>query len=106
MPEPRRNRDEANEIKFRQMIELNGSTWIVVRCWEPRPGGRIRFAHTSPWFFDAPGVPILPRREEIELLLRAVRQEIERSSGVLPVEALAEYQKALAIYEAIARQAR
>jgi len=35
-----------------------------------------------------------------------VREQIERSSSVLPAEAIAEYRKALAVYEDIARQAR
>ena len=105
-PAPRRNRDEANETKFHQTLELNGSSWIAVRCWESRGGGRIRFAHTAPWFFDVPGAPLRPRREEIDFLIRSVRQEIGRTSGVLPAEAMAEYQKALAIYEDIAREAR
>ena len=68
--------------------------------------GRPRFAHTSPWFFDIPGAPQLPRRQEVEMLIRDVRREIERSSGVLPDEAIAEFLQALACYMAIAREAR
>jgi hypothetical protein len=105
IPTPRKNRDGAHETKFHQAIELTGSSWIAVRCWEPRAGGRIRFAHTAPWFFDVPGAPLSPRREKIDFLIRRVREQIERSSGVLPAEAMAEYQKALAIYEDIALQA-
>jgi len=37
-PKPRKNRDDANETKFRQTVELAGSSWIAVRCWEPRAG--------------------------------------------------------------------
>ncbi len=106
MPERRRNRDDASVAEFSQTLELTGSSWIAVRCWEPRAGGRIRFAHTAPWFFDVSNAPLRPRREEINLLIRRVREEIERSSGVLPADAMAEYLKALAIYEDIARQAR
>jgi hypothetical protein len=105
-PGPRKNREEAHEAKFRQTVELRGSSWIAVRAWEPRGGGRIRFAHTAPWFFDVPGAPLRPRREEIEFLISRVREQIERSSGVLPAEAMAEYRQALAIYEEIARRAR
>jgi len=105
-PDSRKNRDDANEAKFRQTVEITGSSWIAVRCWEPRAGGRIRFAHTAPWCFDLPGAPLRPRREEIDFLIRSVRQEMARSSAVLPAEAMAEYQRALAIYEDIARHAR
>jgi len=105
-PAPRKNQDEAYEAKFQQTLELSGSSWIAVRCWEARPGGRIRFAHTAPWHFDVPVAPLRPRREEAEFLIRQVRQEIDRSSGVISDAALSEYRKALAIYEGIARQAR
>jgi hypothetical protein len=105
-PKPRLNRNDANEAKFRETIELIGSSWIVVRCWESRPAGRIRFAHTAPWFFDVPDAPLRPRRDEVDLLIRSVRQEIARSSDVLPADAMAEYRKALTIYEEIARRTR
>jgi hypothetical protein len=42
----------------------------------------------------------------VEMLMRDVRREIERSSSVVPAEAMAEYRKALAAYEDIARDAR
>ena len=106
VPRAHRNRDDAKEVRFRHPLELTGSSWVVVRCWEPRPAGRIRFAHTAPWFFDVANAPLPPRREEVALLIRSVRQEIKRSSAVLPPEALAEYRKALAIYEQIERSAR
>jgi len=102
----RRDRDKASEMTFRQTVELTGSSWIAVRCWEPRSGGRIRFAHSGPWFFDVPGAPLRPRHEEVEFLVGAVRREIDRSSTILPAEALAEYQKALSIYEDLSRRAR
>ena len=103
---PESSRGEGGERKFRRKLELAGSSWIAVRCWEPRAGGRIRFAHTAPWFFDVPDAPLRPSREEIEFLCQRVREQIERSSKVIPEEALVEYRKALAIYEEIARQAR
>src|SRR6185295_6316142 len=102
----REKRGEANVAKFRETVELTGSSWLAVRCWEPRDGGRIRFAHTAPWFFDVTGAPLRPRREDVEMLIRPVKQELERSSAVLPPEAVAEYRKALEVYEDIARRAR
>jgi hypothetical protein len=105
-PASRRGREDARVVRFRETIELTGSSWIAVRCWEPRAEGRIRFAHTSPWHFDMPGAPLHPRRAEAEMLTRDVRREIQRSSGVVPAEAVAEYRKALAVYEGIAREAR
>lgn len=102
----REKRDDFNVVKFRETIEFTGSSWLAVRCWEPRDGGRIHFAHTAPWFFDVTSAPLRPRREDVEMLLRPVKQELERSSAVLPPEAVAEYRKALEVYEGIARKAR
>jgi hypothetical protein len=105
LPGPRMNRDKDHEAKFQQVVELTGSSWIAVRCWEPRAGGRIQFAHTAPWFFDVPDAPLQPRRDEIDFLIGRGREQIGRSSGVLHAEEMAEYRKALAIYEEIARHA-
>jgi hypothetical protein len=105
-PLGKENREGAFEAKFAQTVELTGSGWVAVRCWEHREGGRIRFAHTAPSFFDVPTEPLRPRKEEIAFLIQRVQEEIERSSGVLPAEALAEYRDALKTYEAIARTAR
>jgi hypothetical protein len=105
-PESKRNKAGAGEARFRELLRIEGSSWIAVRCWEPRDDGRLRFAHTSPWFFDVPGAPQRPRRQEVEMLMRDVRREIERSSNVLPDEAITEYRQALARFETIARQAR
>src|SRR5262249_167029 len=44
VPESHTNRDGASVAKFHTSIELTGSSWIALRCWEPREGGRIRFA--------------------------------------------------------------
>lgn len=100
------NREGAFEAKFSKTVELIGSGWIAVRCWEPRENGRVRFAHTAPTFFNVPGEPLRPRKEEIQFLIDRVQKEIARSTGLLPPEALAEYQEALKTYEAIAAKAR
>jgi hypothetical protein len=79
---------------------------VAARCWEERAGGRVRFAHTAPVFFDVKDDPPRPRRAEIEFLIERVRSEIARSGPLLPPEALAEYQEALGVYEQLARRAR
>jgi hypothetical protein len=94
----------ASEI--REEVELTGSSWVAVRCWEELDGGRVRFAHTAPWFFDASGAPQRPRREEIRFLIDRVKAEIERSGKLIPPEAVAEYEKALKIYEEIEKAAK
>ena len=91
---------------FRLKPTLRGTTWLAARCWEEGSGGRVRFAHTGPVFFDVRGEPPRPRRVEIEWLIERVRREIARSEPLLSAEARAEYQEALRTYEALAQTAR
>ncbi len=87
-------------------VDVNASSWIAVRCFEQRPEGRWRFAHTGPFHVEVEGKPLKPRKEEISFLIDRMRKQIERNEGVLPEEALDEYRKALSIYQDIARSAR
>ncbi len=89
----------ARETSFAVDFTPESSGWVCVRCFEDRPDGRVRFAHTAPWWVDVPGQPLRPRREEKEYLVRRVRDEIARSKDVLPPECLAEYRSALARFE-------
>src|SRR5262249_55571927 len=79
-----KNHDGAYEIRIRERVELTGSSWIALRCWEAREPGHSRFAHTAPWFFDVPGAPLRPRKEEAQFLVQRVREQIERSRSLLP----------------------
>jgi hypothetical protein len=87
-------------------VPIEGSSWLAVRGWEPRGGGRLRYAHTAPWHIDLPERPLRPRRAEIDFLIQRVASQIERSRSVLPAAALAEYEQALAVYQEIAKRAR
>lgn len=93
--EPRRDERGAFVSQLEEEIPLEGSSWIAVRAWEEREGGRFRFAHTAPWHFDIPGKPLRPRPEEKEFLVGRARSEIERSAALLPAEALEEFRAAL-----------
>lgn len=107
LPAANRPTDEgAYESPIAFSLPIDSTSWVAVRCFEDRPDGRPRFAHTAPWHIDVPDRPLRPRKEEIAYLLERTRAEIARSSGLLPPEAQAEYRKALMIYEAIARSAR
>jgi hypothetical protein len=99
--QPQRNEQGAWETRFRQPLQLEGTSWVALRCFEPRPAGRFRFAHTAPRWFDVPDRPLRPRREEVTFLVRRVQEQLERNTGKLPAEALAEYRQALAAYEAL-----
>lgn len=87
-------------------VEITESSWLVVRCYESRPGGRVRFAHTAPWYVEVAGKPVRPRKVEIEFLCERVEQQIRRNTDVLPAEALAEYREALQAYRNLLKDAR
>jgi hypothetical protein len=87
--------------KIDAKISVDQSSWIVVRCFEENPKGRIRFAHSAPFHIDVAGKPLRPRKEEIEYLIRRVEEQIARSKDVLPKEAMDEYRDALKAYQAV-----
>ena len=87
-------------------LTIDGSSWVAVRCFEDRPDGRVRFAHSGPFHVDVDGRPLRPRRSEVEYLVRRVEEQVERSKGVLPGPALEEYRGALRAYRTIAETAR
>ncbi len=115
MGQNRATPEGARESTFDTEVACEGSGWLAVRCWEERPDGRFRWAHSAPWHWDVPGRPLRPRAEERDFLIERMRVERERSRAVLSPEALAECDQALAAYvaltpaddsEAVARQAR
>lgn len=104
-PTNRKTESGAYESRFRATFSTDDSTWLAVRCLDDRADGRIRFAHTAPFHIEVPGRPLRLRRFEVEYLISRVRREMDRSSAVLPPEALAEYREALCWYEAPLRNA-
>lgn len=89
----------SQEATIDREIPLDGTTWIALRVWEPREDGRFRFAHTAPVWFDDASKPLQPRPEQAEFLAQRVRDEISRSSNILPPSAIQEYQNALKEWE-------
>ncbi|HEY2952267.1 MAG TPA: CehA/McbA family metallohydrolase [Verrucomicrobiae bacterium] len=78
------------------------TSWLAWRCFERRPGDRLRFAHTAPSYFEMPGLPLRPRRVEADWLVARVKEEIERSRGIAPEGLIDDYRQALKIYEQLA----
>jgi hypothetical protein len=105
-PANRTTAQGAYESPIDVAIRLDGSSWLAVRCFEDRPDGRVRFAHSGPFFIDVTGRPLRPRKAEVEYLIRRVQAQIDRSADVLPATALDEYREALRIYRTIAETAR
>ena len=89
-----------------ETVLLDGTSWIAVRAFEKNGGRRNRFAHSSPVYLEVPGRPLHPRREEIDYLIQRVQEEITRNQSILSAAALNEYEQALKVYQAIARDVR
>lgn len=87
-------------------VPTSDSSWVCLRCWEPRSGGRMRFAHTAPWHFEVANKPPRPTQPEINWLIERVQSEITRNEPVLPAAALDEFRSSLATYQEIAKRAR
>ncbi len=84
-------RDEGgHDTVFSKMLSPAQSGWYVVRVFEKHPGGRVRFAHTAPWFVEVPGKPLRPRKEELEHILGTLDREIARNKNVLDAKSLGE----------------
>jgi hypothetical protein len=88
-----------------EALPLNNSSWVVVRCFEKQPDGRIRFAHSAPVHCEL-DAPVTPKRREVEYFIQRMEQELVRNRGVLATEELAEYEQALDIYRKLATRTR
>ena len=106
--DPQPVKTSAGSLRFEidEHVQPKESGWIAVRCFEKGSGDRVRFAHTNPVFVEIPTRPLVPRRRDVEYFVRRMDGEIARNRGVLRPAALAEYQQAKEIYEAILRRSR
>ncbi len=82
-------------------IQLSRSGWFAVRFFEDRAGRRVRFAHTAPWYVRIDGAPARPTWAEREYLVSRMRNEIQRSRGIVSEAGLAEYEHALDFYRSL-----
>ncbi|MBG85348.1 MAG: hypothetical protein CMO80_00395 [Verrucomicrobiales bacterium] len=104
--QPEQREDGSFRFRFETNVKVEESSWIALRYIEHREGGRLRFAHTNPWHFSVTGKPLRPKKREIEFLIGRMKTQIQRSTGVLPEKAMAEYQRALAVYQSKLANAR
>lgn len=100
-PQNRKTPAGAFESDLNATITFDESGWLAVRCWEDRPGGRVRYAHTAPWRVEIEGRPQLAPQADRDHLVKRLRDEIERCRAVFPPAAIAEYERGLAVYEKI-----
>lgn len=90
-----------NEVATR--FKPAGTSWLAWRCFERRPDDRFRFAHTAPWHFKVADKPLRPRQVEIDWLADRVKEEIVRSRGIAPQSLIDDYERALHLYEELAK---
>jgi hypothetical protein len=105
-PQNRKTAAGGLQTDIDEAIALAGSSWLAVRCYEPRPGGRLRFAHTGPFHFDVANKPLRPRQVEVEYLVTRVEEQLRRSGPLLPPAAQQEYRDALKVYRDLLQGAR
>lgn len=104
-PTNKRLGSDAYVTAFDVEIPLDHSAWVAVRCHERDAEGRMRYAHTAPVHLEIDG-PVRPRRREVNHFIERMQHEIARNRGVLADSEVAEYERALAIYQEIAKRAR
>ena len=89
-----------------ESLQIEGSGWLAVRCFESHPTKRVRFAHTAPIFVDVPDKPLAPKKAEVEHCIERIERELKRHEGVLANDAVEEYREALAIYRELLGRAK
>ncbi|MEZ6128311.1 MAG: CehA/McbA family metallohydrolase [Planctomycetaceae bacterium] len=87
-------------------IPIEGSGWLALRCFENRPDHKICFAHTNPVFVDVANRPLRARKDRVKFFVQRMDEEIQRNTGVLPDEAVAEFRRAREIYQQLLETAR
>lgn len=102
-PKAKTTPEGAFLVEWNTSLPITRTSWVAVRAFRVS-GERVRFAHTAPWYVQLGDQPLRPTKDEIEFLIDNVKGQIERNRGVISPAALAEFEKALAIYQAIAKR--
>jgi hypothetical protein len=84
--------------------KITSTSWIAVRCFEDPMPDNIRFAHSSPIFFDYPDKPRRPNKRETDWLIETIDKQIKRLDGKLPTEAVNEFRQARKEYREVERR--
>jgi hypothetical protein len=105
VPRNQRSNTGGYSSAIQETIKVDHSSWIAVRCFEPYLNGRFRYAHTAPCHLDIDG-PVRPKRKEVAYFIERMQQEIARNQGVLNAEDIAEYERALEVYQEISTRAK
>lgn len=93
-------------------VPVDSTTYLAARAFvEPPARTTVRFAHSGIVRVTVPDKPLLPRKFEVDHFIRRVESMIaEIKDGKLkagdPVAALAEYERAMAVYQRLATRMR
>ncbi len=106
--------DADGVYRFDESVDLtvDSTTYLAARAFvEPPSRDTVRFAHSGIVRVTVPAKPLLPRRFEVDHFIRRVESMIaEIREGKLksgdPAAALAEYERALLVYQRLAARVR
>jgi hypothetical protein len=93
-------------VEFDETVSFNESSWVAVRCFQPRENGRYFYAHTAPVHYQFGKRSLRPKIREVRYLLQRVQEEITRNQGVITDEEMAEFRKAESIYKKLLERAK
>lgn len=100
-PQTMESPDGAYRAYVKLEHDISESGWMAVRFWEPRNDGQTRYVHSAPWYIQIDGKPVRPRGEERDYLVRRMKDEIERSRGIVSNDAMQEYERARSYYQSL-----
>ena len=89
------------ESVLESSVSVPKSGWVAVRFWEPRDDGQSRFVHSAPWYLEVNHQPVVIGQEEKSYLVQRMRNEIQRSRGVISEPAIQECLRGLRFYESL-----
>jgi hypothetical protein len=92
--------------RIKANVEVTGSGWVALRCFEDLPDNKVSFAHTNPVFIDVEGQHLRPRKDRVKFFVQRMDEEIARNVGVLSDEAVAEFRSAREVYLKLLETAR
>lgn len=98
--------DGGFRFEFEETVSITESSWVAVRCFQPRDQGRYFYAHTAPVHYEFKNKPLRPKIREVRYLLQRVQEEITRNQDVITDQEMAEFLEAESIYKELLERAK
>ncbi|MDC0295573.1 CehA/McbA family metallohydrolase [bacterium] len=93
--------DGAYQSTYQVTVHPKESGWFAIRVFEEPEVGRVRFAHTAPWYVEKVGDQVSPTRDQRDYLISRMQDEMRRSRDAVSEEAMSEYKEALGFYSSL-----